>query len=76
MTAGRTGLKRSTRSKVLWTVWMCVGGVVVAAIVYGTTGSVGWAVVALVASGPVLNTIGQAITRPVRAATGSRRRHV
>jgi hypothetical protein len=76
MTGRRARLKRSTRFKVLWTVWMGVGGVVVTAIVYAMTGSVGWALVALVVSGPVLNTIGQAITQPMGAVLRNRRGHV
>jgi len=62
-------MKRSSHFKVLWTVWMSVGGVAIAAIVYGITRSMGWAVVGLLVSGTILNTIG-------RAVLGSRHRHL
>jgi hypothetical protein len=63
----------SRRPKVLWTVWMSGGGIASAAIAYLLTDSVGWAVVTLLASGVVLNAIAQAITQPIKAATGTRR---
>jgi ABC-type Fe3+-siderophore transport system permease subunit len=66
-------MKRSTRFKVLWTVWMAGGGLVTAVVVYAITGSVGWAVVALLASGVVLNAVGQAVVQPMNAR--SRTRH-
>jgi ABC-type Fe3+-siderophore transport system permease subunit len=69
-------MKRSGRSRLLWTVWMCLGGVAVAATVYGITSSLGWAVIALVLSGPVLNAIGRAITQPTRAVRGGRHHRV
>jgi uncharacterized protein (DUF697 family) len=67
-------VRRDTRSKVLWAVWMTGGGIVAAAIVYALTNSVGWAVVGLLASGVVLNAIAQMVTQPVRAVTASRHR--
>jgi fatty acid desaturase len=69
-------MKRSSQFKVLWTVWMSVGGVAIAAIVYAITKSLGWAAVGLVVSGTVLNMIGHAISRPLRAILGSRHRHL
>ena len=65
-------MKRSSRSRLLWTPWMGLGGVAIAATVYGILSSIGWAVIALVLSGPVLNAIGQAIAQPIRAVRGSR----
>ena len=67
-------MKRSTRFKVMWTVWMSGGGLATGAIVYIVTGSLGWALVGLVASGIVLNAIGQIVIQPVRASRGNRRR--
>lgn len=67
-------MKRSTRFKVLWTVWMAGGGLVTAAVVYAISGSVGWAVVALVASGVVLNAVGQMVTQPIKAVAATRHR--
>jgi hypothetical protein len=67
-------MKRSSQFKVLWTIWMSVGGVAIAAIVYDITRSPGWAVVALIVSGTVLNAIGQAISQRLRAVLGSRHR--
>jgi hypothetical protein len=62
----------STRSKVLWAVWMSGGGLATAVIVYAMTGSIGWAIVGPLGSGVVLNTIGQVITQPFKAVTGNR----
>jgi hypothetical protein len=59
----------TTRTKVLWAAWMSGGGLTTAVIVYAATGSIGWAVLGLLASGVVLNAIGQAITQPLKAAT-------
>ena len=65
-------MKRSTRFKVLWTVWMAGGGVVTAAVVYAITASIGWALVGLLVSGVVLNAVGQAVVQPAKAVRGSR----
>jgi len=65
-------MQRSTRFKVLWTVWMAGGGLVTWAVVYAFTGSVGWAVVALLASGVVLNAVGQAVIQPMNAKSRTR----
>src|ERR1700687_4703254 len=53
-TEGASSMKRSTRFKVLWTVWMAGGGLVTWAVVYAITGSVGWGGVGLLAFGVVL----------------------
>jgi hypothetical protein len=65
-------MRGTTRTKVLWTVWMSGGGLATAVIVYAATGSIGWAVVAILASGVVLNAIGQAVTQPFKAASHHR----
>ena len=67
-------MQRTTRFKVLWTIWMAGGGVAAAAIVYAVTTSWWWGLAALVGSGVVLNAIGQAITQPARAISASRHR--
>jgi hypothetical protein len=54
-------MKRSTRFKVLWTLWMSGGGIATAAVILVVTGSLGWALVGLAASGIVLNTIAQVV---------------
>lgn len=64
----------SRRGKVLWTVWMAGGGIAAAAVTYVATTSLGWALVALLASGVVLNAVGQIVVQPVRAARGASRR--
>ena len=46
---------------------MAGGGLAISTVVWYLTGSVGWAVVALLASGPVLNAVGQMIVQPARA---------
>jgi len=66
-------MKHSVRFKVLWTLWMSVGGIASAVIVYGITGSPGWAVVGLLASGVVLNAIGQVVVQPFEAKRRPRR---
>ena len=71
-TEGVSWMKRSTRFKVLWTVWMAGGGLATAAVVYAISGSFGWAVVGLLASGVVLNAVGQVVTQPIMAVTGTR----
>ena len=48
------------------------GGLATAAIVLATTGSIGWAVLGLLASGVVLNAIAQIVTQPFKAATRNR----
>ena len=63
-----------TRSRILWASWMAGGGLVTSLIVWGLTGSAVWAVVALLASGPVLNAIGQVVVQPAQAARGAGRR--
>jgi hypothetical protein len=65
-------VSRDLRFKLLWALWMGVGGVATAAVVYVLTDSFGWAVVALLASGPVLNMIAQIVIQPIKAATGRR----
>jgi hypothetical protein len=65
-------MKRSTRFKVLWTVWMAGGGLVTAVVVYAITASIGWAVVGLLASGVVLNAVGQVVVQPTKAVRGTR----
>jgi ABC-type Fe3+-siderophore transport system permease subunit len=65
-------MRRSTRFKILWTVWMAGGGVATFAVVYAITRSFGWAVVGLLASGVVLNTVGQAVVQPTKAVTRAR----
>jgi hypothetical protein len=67
-------VRRSTRFKVLWTIWMAGGGLAAAAIVYKLTSSWWWTLGALLASGVVLNAIGQVITQPGRAVSASRQR--
>jgi uncharacterized protein (DUF697 family) len=67
-------MKRSTRFKVLWTVWMAGGGLVTAVVVYAITASVGWAVVGLLVSGVVLNAVGQVVVQPTKAVSGTRAR--
>jgi hypothetical protein len=51
---------------------MAGGGIVIAAVVYLVTGSIGWALVGLLASGVVLNTIAQMIIQPTKAVARSR----
>jgi hypothetical protein len=65
-------MKRNTRFKILWTVWMAGGGLATAAIVYAISDSFAWAVVGLLASGVVLNAVGQMVTQPIKAVRGSR----
>lgn len=62
-----------TRSKVRWAVWMTGGGIAASLVVWWLTDSVVWAIVALLASGPVLNTIGQMVAQPARAARDATR---
>jgi hypothetical protein len=51
---------------------MGLGGAATAAVVYVLTDSFGWAVVALLASGPVLNMIAQIVIQPIKAPTSRR----
>ena len=60
-------MDHSKRFKILWTVWMTCGGVLVAATVYAATASAGWALVGLLGSSVLLNMIGQAVTQPIGA---------
>ena len=60
-------MRRSTRSRVAWASWMTGGGVAISVVVWLLTGSVGWALAAFVASGPVLNAAGQMVVRPAQA---------
>jgi hypothetical protein len=65
-------MNRNRRSKVLWALWMSGGGLAIAAAAYGLTGSAGWAILALFASGVVLNAIAQIVIQPIKAATAGR----
>lgn len=65
-------MSRQKRFKVLWTVWMAGGGVTAGVVALLVTGSWVWTVVAVLASGVLLNAIGQMIVQPVRAARGQR----
>jgi ABC-type Fe3+-siderophore transport system permease subunit len=67
-------MKRSIRFKVLWTVWMAGGGLVTVVVVYAITASVGWTVVGLLASGVVLNAVGQVVVQAMKAVSGTRAR--
>lgn len=58
------GMKRSTRFKVLWAVWMTGGGIATFLIVHLLTASIGWALLGLLASGIVLKSIGVRTTEP------------
>jgi hypothetical protein len=51
---------------------MAGGGVIIAAVVYLVTDSIGWALLGLLASGVVLNTIAQMINQPAKAVARSR----
>ena len=63
-------MQRRTRSRLLWTVWMAGGGVTAGVVAWLVTASWLWTVIVVLASGPVLNTIGQMLMQPVRAARG------
>jgi hypothetical protein len=52
---------------------MTGGGIAIALVVWALTDSVGWAVLALLASGPVLNAVAQIVVQPTRAARATRR---
>lgn len=75
MTSTRPGVHHTRRFKVLWTLWMGVGSVLIALAVYRSSQSLAWAIVALLASGPVLNAIGQVVSQPAQAVAASRRGH-
>jgi hypothetical protein len=66
-------MAQSTRFKILWTVWMTCGGIATGIAVYSITRSVGWTIVGVLASGVVLNAIGQTFVQPVKAVRGARR---
>jgi hypothetical protein len=53
---------------------MTGGGVAISIVVWALTGSVGWALIALLASGPVLNAVAQVVVQPTRAVKGAGRR--
>jgi len=53
---------------------MSGGGIATGATVYVVTGSLGWALVGLLASGIVLNAVAQIVIQPVKAVRGNRRR--
>jgi hypothetical protein len=56
-------MSHTTSPKMWWTLWMSLGGAATAASVYALTGSPGWAIVALLGSGIVLNSLAQPRTR-------------
>jgi hypothetical protein len=64
-------MRPKTRSRVLWAVWMTGGGIAASLVVWALTESVVWALVALLASGPVLNALGQMVVQPARSARGA-----
>ena len=66
-------MHRTTRFKVLWSGWMTGGGIATGAIVYSVTRSVGWTIVGVLASGIVLNAIGQGLIQPLTAVRRARR---
>ena len=43
-------------------------------VVWALTGSVAWALVGLLASGPVLNAVAHTVVQPTRAVKGARRK--
>jgi hypothetical protein len=67
-------MQQGTRFKVLWAAWMSGGGIATAVIVYVVTGSLGWALLGLLASGIFLNAIAQMVIQPVKAAIATRHR--
>jgi 4-hydroxybenzoate polyprenyltransferase len=66
-------MRHDTRSKIAWASWMTGGAVVLSVLAWEVTESVGWAIVALLAAGPVLNAVAQMVVRPVRAVRRSTR---
>lgn len=66
-------MHRGVLFKILWTIWMAGGGLTAAVIAYSLTSSWWWALGALLGSGVVLNAVGQAVTRPVRAPASRHR---
>jgi hypothetical protein len=52
---------------------MTGGGVAISLVVWLLTGSAIWALVALLASGPLLNAIAQLVIQPARAVRGAAR---
>lgn len=67
-------MKKDTRFKVLWTIWMAGGGFATGLIVYALTGSLFWTLIAVLCSGVVLNAIGQIFTQPMQAMKRTRER--
>ena len=67
-------MQRSTRSRIAWVLWMTGGGVAISIVVWVLTGSVGWALIAVLASGPVLNAVAQIVVQPTRAVKAARRK--
>jgi len=67
-------MKKDTRFKVLWTIWMAGGAVATGLIAYALTGSLFWTLIAVLCSGVVLNAIGQMVTQPIHAMKGDRDR--
>ena len=66
-------MRPETPSKIIWAVWMSGGAIVLAVLVWRFTDSVGWAIVALLAAGPVLNAVAQMVVQPARAVRRSTR---
>jgi len=66
-------MRGNTRSRVLWACWMTGGGFALSLVVWVLTGTVVWALVALLASGPVLNAIGQMVVQPARTVRDTSR---
>jgi hypothetical protein len=67
-------MKKGTRSKVLWTLWMAGGGLATGLIVFLLTGDAFWTAMAVLCSGVVLNAVGQMVTQPFNAMKGTRSR--
>ena len=72
MRQDRDRTEHGVRHKALWTVWMVAGGLAATLLTYMATGNWGWAILALLASGVVLNFIGQLVVQPIMAATATR----
>lgn len=67
-------MRRDTTRRLIWAVWMGVGGVALAVFTWALTGSFLWALAALLAAGPVLNMVAQLVVRPAQAVRRSARR--
>jgi hypothetical protein len=50
-------MSHTTSPKLWWSLWMSLGGVAAAATVYAVTENAGWAIVALLGAGMVLNSL-------------------